>query len=250
MEFDTQFYAVAIPAAFIAGFAKGGFGGSAAFVATALLALIIPPVVALGIMLPLLMLVDFAVLKPFWRKWHWPSAWALMVGAMPGIALGVLLFRVANPDVLRILIGLVSLAFVAFQMAQNRGLVSQPERPFDTKIGLLAGLASGFITFVSHAGGPLTAIYLLSLGLKKTTYQATTVLVWWVINVARAVPYAFLGVFTYDTLRADLIMAPAALIGAAAGVYAHKLMPERWFFAVTYVLLLGAGGKLILDGVS
>lgn len=250
MEFDVQFYTVALPAAFIAGFAKGGFGGGAAFVATAILALIIPPTTALAIMLPLLMLVDAAMLRPYWRQWHWPSALALMVGAVPGIALGAALFRVADADVLRVLIGGVSLAFVIFQAVRHMGWMPARDRPFSQTIGLLAGMVSGFTSFVSHAGGPPTAIYLLSLGLGKTAYQATTVLAYWVINACKAVPYAYLGIFSLETLKADLFMAPAALLGAFAGVYAHRVMPERWFFMVTYALLVCTGIKLIWDGAT
>ena len=72
MEFDATFFALALPAALIAGVAKGGFGGGAAFVATAILALFLPPATALGIMLPLLMIADLATLRPFWGEWHWP----------------------------------------------------------------------------------------------------------------------------------------------------------------------------------
>ncbi|MBT6341860.1 MAG: sulfite exporter TauE/SafE family protein, partial [Tateyamaria sp.] len=34
------------------------------------------------------------------------------------------------------------------------------------------------------------------------------------------------------------------------GVKAHHLMPERAFFLLTYVLLLGTGAKLIWDGLT
>jgi uncharacterized membrane protein YfcA len=47
----------------------------------------------------------------------------------------------------------------------------------------------------------------------------------------------------------DLILAPFALLGAWIGVRAHRIMPERAFFAVTYVLLTITGIKLIWDGL-
>ncbi|WP_298296171.1 sulfite exporter TauE/SafE family protein [uncultured Litoreibacter sp.] len=250
MEFDATFLSVAIPAAFIAGVAKGGFGGGAAFVATAMLALVIPPGMALGIMLPLLMVVDLATLRPYWKRWDRDAAKALMIGAVPGIVLGTLLYRVANADVLRVLIGTISVLFVAFQVARSRGWLYVSPKPLSKRTGLFAGAVTGFTSFVSHAGGPPSAMYLLSKGLDKTTYQSTTVLAFWFINAAKAVPYAFLGVFTWETFRADLIMVGPALIGCAVGVYAHRAMPERIFFLITYVLLLGAGGKLILDGLT
>lgn len=250
MEFDATFFALALPAAFISGVAKGGFGGGAAFVATAILAIFLPPATALGIMLPLLMLADVATLRPFWGKWHWPSAKALILGGIPGVVLGALLYKATNPDVLRVLIGVISVGFVVFQVARSRGWLRVAQSGFDRRRGLIAGGVSGFTSFVSHAGGPPAAIFLLAQGMGKTTYQATTVITFWAINAMKAVPYAFLGVFSWDTARADLYMIPPLLIGVAVGVYAHRAMPERYFFLVTYILLLGAGGKLIFDGLT
>ncbi|WP_281856686.1 sulfite exporter TauE/SafE family protein [Litoreibacter halocynthiae] len=250
MDFDATFFALALPAAFISGVAKGGFGGGAAFVATAILALFLPPATALGIMLPLLMIADVATLRPFWGKWHWPSAKALIIGGVPGVLLGAALYKATNPDVLRVLIGSISLGFVAFQIARARGWLSVEQTGFNQRNGLIAGVVSGFTSFVSHAGGPPTAIFLLAQGMGKTPYQATTVITFWVINAMKAVPYAFLGVFSWDTLRADLYMLPFLLIGVALGVYAHRAMPERYFFLLTYALLLGAGAKLVFDGLT
>lgn len=41
------------------------------------------------------------------------------------------------------------------------------------------------------------------------------------------------------------MLAPFALIGAWIGVRAHRLVPERAFFALTYVLLVATGLRLI-----
>jgi uncharacterized membrane protein YfcA len=93
-------------------------------------------------------------------------------------------------------------------------------------------------------------MYLLSQRLTKTAFQATTVLVFWAVNIAKAVPYAFLGIFTAETLWANVLLAPAALIGAWLGVKAHRIVPERVFFMITYVLLTITGTKLIWDALS
>lgn len=250
MEFDITFFALAIPAVIFAGISKAGFGSGAAFAATPLLALVVEPAVALGLMLPLLMLVDLVTLRPYWRGWHWPSARIVILWALPGVILGAALYRVANPDVFRVLIGVIALAFVAFQIARGRGWLKITPQPLGPAAGLLAGLAAGFTSFVSHAGGPPVAIYLLAQGLSKTVFQATTVLIFWAINLSKAVPYAFLGIFTAETLWANLLLAPFALLGAWLGVKAHHAIPERAFFAVTYILLTITGAKLIWDACT
>lgn len=250
LEFTPGFFAIAVPAVIFAGISKAGFGSGAAFASASILAIVLPPGLALGIMLPLLMLVDVASLRPYWRRWSWPEARVLLIGSVPGVALGALVYQLANDDAIRLLIGAVSLGFVLWQVSVKQGWVRLGTRPLPLSGGYLAGLVAGFTSFVSHAGGPPSAVYLLGRRLDKTTYQATTVLVFWAINIAKFIPYSFMGIFTVQTLLADLFLAPAALIGAWLGVRAHFLISERVFFALTYALLTCTGAKLIWDALA
>ena len=249
LELSPGFFAVAVPAVVFAGVSKGGFGSGAAFASATILALILEPGQALGVMLPLLMLIDLASLKPYWRRWHWPDARLLILGGVPGVLLGVALYRVADADVMRLLIGGISVLFVAWQIGRRGGWIRPARDRLPGWAGVLAGVVTGFTSFVSHAGGPSAAIYLLSQRLDKTRYQASTVLIFWVLNIVKFVPYAFLGMFTWQTAAANLALAPFALMGTWIGVRAHDLVPERLFFGLTYVLLLVTGGKLIRDGL-
>ncbi len=250
MIWDLSFFAIAAPAVIFAGISKGGFGSGAAFASASILALVLPPGQALGLMLPLLMLIDVATLGPYWRKWHWPSAKLLILGGIPGIVLGALVYRVANDDIIRFLIGAMSLLFVFWQLARARGLIKPSDHALPDRAGLWAGVAAGFTSFVSHAGGPPAAIYMLSLKLTKTEYQANTVLVFWIVNTLKAGAYGFLGIFTLDLLLLDLALAPFALFGAWLGVKAHYLVPEKLFYAITYVLLALTGTKLVFDALT
>lgn len=250
METDIFFFAVAVPAVLFAGVSKGGFGSGAAFAAGPLLALILEPAQAIGLMLPLLMVMDATALRPYWRRWDWPSSRRLILGGLPGVVLGALLFSVANADLLRFLIGSVAVGFVAWQLARSRGLLRIDARPGLPFAGYFWGAMAGFTSFISHAGGPPAAVYLLTRGLDKTTYQATTVLVFTALNLFKAFFYAGLGMFTADTLLAGAWLVPVAFCGVFLGVWLHRIVPERLFFGVTYVLLLITGGKLILDALT
>lgn len=247
---DFAFFAIAGAAVTFAGISKGGFGSGAAFAAAAILALVVEPGMALGIMLPLLMLIDFATLKPYWGRWRLDDAKVLVLAGIPGVALGALFYAWADADTLRLLIGSIAVLFVLWQMAGRAGMIGAARRPIPPAGGVLAGLAVGFTSFISHAGGPAAAVYLLSRSPSKTEYQATSVLVFWLINIAKVIPYAFMGIFTLETLKLDLMLAPFALLGAWLGVKAHFLISERAFFALTYVLLTVTGVKLIWDGLT
>ena len=245
IAFDLTFFALAIPAVMFAGISKAGFGSGAAFAAAAVLALVVPPGVALGVMLPLLMVIDAASLRPYWRKWDAPSTRSLIAGAVPGVALGAVVYAVVDADAFRVLIGLICIAFVGWQWGRARGLIRVGHFGFSRPWGWLTGAAAGFTSFVSHAGGPPVAVFLLGQGMAKTTYQATTVVVFWAINLMKFVPYVFLGIFTWQTALADLILAPFAIIGAWLGVRAHHWVSDRVFFGLTYVLLLATGARLL-----
>ncbi|KMK66349.1 sulfite exporter TauE/SafE family protein [Puniceibacterium sp. IMCC21224] len=241
---------VAIPAVIFAGVSKGGFGSGAAFAAASILALVLEPGQALGIMLPLLMLIDAASLRAYWKKWSWPDAKVLILGMVPGTVLGALFYARADPDSIRLLIGVISLAFVGWQMAQKAGLMRLSERRLGPRAGLLAGVGIGITSFISHAGGPVAAVYLLGQKLPKTTYQATTVLVFWAVNLFKFSFYAVMGILTFDTLGIDLVLAPFAILGTWIGIRIHKIVPEMLFFGLTYVLLSITGVKLIWDAIG
>ncbi|GGE61161.1 sulfite exporter TauE/SafE family protein [Actibacterium pelagium] len=250
IELSLILFLVSVPAVIFAGISKGGFGSAAAFVATPILALVIEPAAALVLLLPLLMLMDVASLRAYWQQWDTHAAKVLIIGAMPGVALGYLLFSLTHPDVLRFLIGLISVLFVLYRLAMSLNWLRPPARLPGTGLGLLAGAVSGFTSFISHAGGPAAAIYLLGRRLDKTAFQATTVIVFFVVNIAKLAPLVWSGSFDRSILLADLILAPVALIGVWLGVFAHHRISERNFFALTYVLLLVTGSKLIWDALT
>ena len=249
-ELNLMFFAVAIPAVIFAGISKGGFGSGVAFASSSILALILEPGQALALMLPILMVIDVATLGPYWKRWSWPDSRLLMLGAVPGVVLGAWLYRTTDDDLLRLLIGGISVGFVVWHIAQTKGWVRGFANRLPPPAGLFAGLVAGFTSFVSHAGGPPAAAYMLSQRLDKTTYQATTVIVFWALNIAKAVPYVALGLFTTASLTADLILAPFALLGTWIGVKAHHLVSERLFFGITYVALAITGVKLVWEGLT
>lgn len=248
--FTAPVFAVAIPAVIFAGISKGGFGSGVAFASASILAIVLEPGIALGLMLPLLMLIDVASLPAYWRKWDWSAARVLLIGSVPGTLLGALFYAATDPDAVRLLIGLVALLFVAWQMAQKLGLIRLGGTTFGPGVGLVAGVVLGFTSFVSHAGGPAASVYLLGQKLGKTTFQATTVLIFWAVNLSKSGIYAGMGIFTADTLKLAAALVPFALLGTWLGVKAHHRVPERLFFGFAYVALTLTGGKLVWDALT
>jgi hypothetical protein len=246
MELTTVFFAAAIPAVLLAGVSKGGFETAGAIAAAPLLALVIDPRMAVGLMLPLLMLMDLASVRAYWMRWSWPEARALMLGAIPGVAAGWALFGAVSSDVVRLSIGLLAVGFVAWSLGRRFGLIPLG-RPQPLGAGVFWGSLAGFTSFVGHAGGPPAAVYLFGRRLEKTPFQATSVLTFWWVNLIKFPPYVALGMFTGETVRAVLVLAPVGIAGVVLGAWAHRRVSEVWFFGLTYALLAATGLKLIAD---
>ena len=250
MELDLAFFAAAIPAVLISAASKGGFGGGAGFASTPLLVLAMPPAQAVGLLLPLLMLMDLISLRPYWRKWDWRHSALLMVGGVIGTALGWSIFEMISADGVRLLVGLSALGFVLFQLARSRGWIRAPDRDPGAARGGAWGTVTGLTSFISHAGGPPASMYLLGIGLDKTTYQASTVLVFWWVNLIKLPAYVQLGMLNRELLAPIMILAPLAIAGVFAGVWAHHRVSDAFFFRLTYTLLAVTGAKLVYDALT
>lgn len=248
MELDFLFFAVAIPTVLFAGIDKAGFGSSASVAATAFLTLILEPNEAIAIMLPLLLAMDFVALKPNWRKWDPPNARILVWGSIAGAFIGMALITVVSDSAFRFVIGVIALAFVAYQMARRASLLPI-SKPFSPAVGYLFAAGAGVTSFVAHAGGPVATIYLLSQNLSKEAHQATTIITFWINNLLKIGMYAALGLFSWQTSFASLYLLPFAVIGTLLGVHLNRIVPEKVYFTLIYVFLTIAGTKLLLDAL-
>src|SRR3954453_7291198 len=87
---DPLFYLAAAPAVLLMGLSKGGFAGLG-LLSLPLLALVVSPVQAAAIMLPILIAQDVVTVWAYRRAWDSRNLAILLPGAALGIGLGYLL---------------------------------------------------------------------------------------------------------------------------------------------------------------
>jgi len=247
---DPAFYAVAIPAVMLFGISKGGFGGGLGVMAVPLMALVISPVQAAAILLPILCLMDLFGIWAYRGRWLWPELRLLLPAAMIGIGVGTLLFGYMSPAVIRLLLGLIAVVFTVQHWIHRRIMAGQPNKALPASVGFVAALAGGFTSFVAHSGGPPINMYLLRRNLDRTSFVATTVFLFLVINYVKLVPYAWLGQLEIANLTTSLVLAPLAPLGIYSGVWLHNHVTDRLFFQIAYALLFLVGVKLVFDGLT
>ncbi|MEQ8306264.1 MAG: sulfite exporter TauE/SafE family protein [Hoeflea sp.] len=253
MMTDPIFYAAAIPAVFLVGLSKGGFGGAMALLGVPLMALTIPPVQAAAILLPILIVMD-AVTLWTWRK-HWdPATLKIMVpGGVIGIAIGWATAAWITDPVIRLIVGCVALWFVVryVQVTLAARRRAEPPAPHGHRPvkGVLWSTLAGFTSFVSHAGGPPYQIYTLPLRQDPKIYTGTSVRFFAIVNAIKLVPYFALGQFDATNLTTSLTLAPIAPIATLTGAYFVRRMKPEVFYPFMYVMVFLTSLKLIWDGL-
>jgi len=247
---DPWFYAVAIPAVLLFGISKGGFGGGLGTAAVPLMALVISPVRAAAILLPILCIMDLVAMWKFRGKWLWPELKILLPASLLGILAGTLLFEYMSVSVVRLIVGAVAISFTLHYWINKKRSSSADLPHYPRSYALLGGSVAGFTSFVAHSGGPPISMYLLRRPLDRTEFAGTTILFFAVVNYVKLIPYAWLGQFDTDNLATSAALVVLAPIGVLIGAWLHKRVTDRFFFGMVYVLLFAVGLKLIVDGVT
>jgi uncharacterized membrane protein YfcA len=197
-----------------------------------------------ALLLPLLCLADLFGVWWFRRHAQVGRLWELAPWVLIGVAVACAAFSLPDP-LLRALVAGVILVMVA--LAIRRRLVGEPtEVPASAVVG--AGIATGFATTVANAAGPVMNLYLLARRLPKEEFLATGAWFFLIINLLKIPVYAvqpWLGhppMFSTAGLLTDLALAPAVLVGALAGRWTARRIPQAVFDWL--VLVLAAIGGL------
>lgn len=247
---SLSFYLLAAPVVLLVGISKGGFGGGLGTMAVPLLALMIDPRLAAAILLPILCVMDLFSVWSFRGTWDKSNLKTLLPGALLGTLAGALTFSITNADMIRILVGVLALYFVAHYLWGLRMLQHAQRTEAGIARGTFWGTIAGYTSYIAHAGGPPVSIYLLPQQLPKITLVGTTVLFFTIINYIKLIPYAWLGQLNTDTLMTSLLLMPLAPIGVKLGVYLLHKVSEKWFYWTCYGFLFIAGLKLVHEGVT
>jgi len=245
---DPAFYAAAVPAVTLVGMSKGGFGGGVALLAVPLMSLAVPPLQAAGILLPILCVMDVAGLAAYRRRIDWPTVRTFLPAAILGTGLGWATAAYVTDAHVRLMVGLIALAFVASRFLAGRGV--RPPRPQSLARGSLWGLVCGFTSFISHAGGPPAQIYMLPLRLAPQLFAGTSVFIFAVVNAVKLPPYFLLGQFDARNLTTSAVLLPVALASVALGIWLVRVVSAELFYRVAYASVLVVGAKLLWDGVA
>src|SRR6476661_1286561 len=241
---DPAFLAAAFIAVLLVGLAKGGFSGIG-MAATPLLALTMPPLQALAILLPILMMQD--VISVWWYRHDW-DGWNVKVmlpGAVIGVGLAWALAAVVPDNVVRLLIGVIGVVFI---LNVWFGKMPPPRRP-SALSGVLCGAGAAFTSTIASAGMPPFALHVLPQRMDKMRLVGTITMFFAAVNLMRLVPYYGLGQLTRETLLISAALMPLAIASNFLGFWLVQRIPTGPFYRITYGLMFLISAVLLAQGV-
>jgi uncharacterized membrane protein YfcA len=229
----------------LVGLAKGGFSGIG-MAATPLLALTMPPLQALAILLPILLMQD--AISVWWCRHDW-DGWNVKVmlpGAVIGVGLAWALASVVPDNAVRLLIGVIGVGFV---LNVWFGRMPPPRRP-SALSGVFWGAGAGFTSAIASAGMPPFSVHVLPQRMDKMRLVGTVTMFFAAVNLLRVVPYFALGELNRHNLMISLALMPLAVASNFLGFWLVQRIPTGPFYRITYALMFAISAALLVQGVT
>lgn len=151
------------------------------------------------------------------------TAAALLAGSLVGIPPGLLILDRIDPEVLKILVGVVVIgaSVLAYRVREVRAI-----RP-GVASAVAAGAVSGVMGGSTSMGGPPVIFYLLGAERNMQVFRGTLLAFFLPNALVRIGGFAVLGRVTPDVLRISAVVLPAMVVGLAVGAWLRYRVPEE-----------------------
>lgn len=148
----------------------------------------------------------------------------VIAGLVPGVIVGTLILSYVRPDWLKFGTFVVLLPLILVQAAGVRRPI-QSERA----AGLALGGGVGLLYAVTTISGPPLAVMLNNQGLAKTEFRAALGAIRLAESSMTAVAYAYVGLFTVESIGLIPAILPSLLIGVPVGAWLIRQLDAETF---------------------
>lgn len=229
---------------FLIGFSKTA-GTSLSSIIIPIMVDVFPAKEATGILCLAFFIASFHAVYHYRHHIKWHYYFKLAAGTFIGLILGSFFIQEADNDAIKLTVGLIILAMLAFNVGQQRYIAFFNPDKKNILFSLISGTVIGFSSLVANAGSPIMAIYLLIHKENKADLIGTLVMFFFLIDIVKIPVNLWLKVVTYESLRLNYIMLPMMVVGGFIGILFVKWVSENRFRKLLEVLTFVGSVKLI-----
>jgi uncharacterized membrane protein YfcA len=225
------------------GMSKTGVPGVSLIVVPTL-AIIFGGKASTGILLPVLLMADWFGVGYYHRHARWRYLVKLFPWAFAGIGIALWVGEIINDAWFKNIMAIMVFLCIGLMLWKDRKRGGQ-FFPNSWWFAASMGILGGFATMIGNVAGPIFAIYLLAMQLPKNNYIGTGAWFFLILNLIKF-PLHILVWQTIDreSLKLDLILLPGIALGAAAGIWLVKKIPDKTYRA--FVIIVTAFSALLL----
>jgi uncharacterized membrane protein YfcA len=225
----------------------GGFVSGLAGFGTALMALgiwlyVLPPSVAVPLVLICSIVAQTSTLPSFWRSIDFSLAWPFLIGGLAGVPLGIMLIAHADPHLFKLSFGVLLLVFPAALYLNRKPMaISFGGRLADGIVGFAGGILGG----LAGLSGPIPILWASLRGWGKDERRGIFQTYNWTVLAAALCLQAGTGQIEQRVIWLAVLAFPMTLLGAWAGTRVYRSLSDTNFRDLVLGLLFLSGAGLV-----
>jgi uncharacterized membrane protein YfcA len=244
---NTLAYLLLVSGALAGGFVSGLAGFGTGLIALGIWLYVVPPSVAVPLVLICSIIAQTSTLPTFWRSFDFGLVWPFLVGGLAGVPLGTLLIVHADPNDFKLTVGVLLLVFpAALYLYRSPVAFRFGGRLADGMVGFAGGILGG----LAGLSGPLPTLWASVRGWSKDERRGVFQTFNWTVLSAALCLQAGTGLITRDMMWLALIALPGTLLGAWLGARCYHALSDRNFRDVVLGLLFLSGVGLVWSSLA
>ena len=224
--------------AFVAGLSGFAFG----LVAASLWLYVLTPLQSASLIIAFGLLVQGYSVWKLRAALDWRRLWPFMIGAVFGVPAGVSLLTWADPNSVRIAVGIILIAYSLYAFFRPQLEVATAVPP---TADMTVGFANGLLGGLTGLAGIIITIWCNLRGLPKDAQRATFQPVAVVVFAMTALWLGAKGSFTLDTAKLFALGLPFLFAGTWLGLKLFGRIDEAAFRKIVLALLFVSGVALL-----
>ena len=239
-------YALLFAGALAGGFVSGLAGFGTALMALGLWLYVLPPAMAVTLVLICSVVAQTATLPSMWKSFDLSLVWPFVVGGLLGVPIGTLLIAHADPRVFKLTIGVFLLVFpVALYFSAPMAFT------FGGKVADAAvGFAGGILGGLAGLSGPLPILWASVRGWGKDERRGIFQTFNWTVLFVALCLQAASGRVETEVLWFAALSLPGTVIGTWLGARLYHALDDRNFRDVVLGLLFLSGAILVWNSIG